>query len=480
MIPIILGGEKIVTQTKVTVMDPGKGKPLEEISVAGREETRHAIELADQAFDHFSRLALKDRTRILERAADIMERRSEELARTLTAESGKPIRDARVEVTRAIHLFRSAAQEARLVLEGTTFRVDGYEYPPGNEKRMVMSIREPLGVVGAILPFNFPANSFAHKVAPNLAVGNTVVVKPSTSTPITGVLLGEILYDAGLPRGALSVLPGGGDTVGAEIVENRKVKGITFTGSTPVGTSIASKAVTTGKRLMMEMGGSDPIIVFNDADLERALSISVRARFEYAGQNCNAGKRILVQEGIYEKFVREYVNRVKSLRVGDPMDESTEVGPVISANVVKELEDAVVDSQRKGGLLHRGSSVTGGYYFAPTVVENANLEMVVMRREIFGPVAPIAKFSDWKEAVELANSTEYGLQASIFTSDLKMALKMSREIRAGAVIINDSTRLRWDSLPFGGVGLSGIGSREGVRSTMLAMSEEKLISVDLS
>ncbi|AKV75383.1 aldehyde dehydrogenase [Metallosphaera sedula] len=461
-------------------MDPGKGKPLNEVSVAGREETRHAIELADQAFDHFSRLALKERTKILERAAEIMEKRSEELARTLTAESGKPIRDARVEVTRAIHLFRSAAQEVRLVLEGATFRVDGYEYPPGNERRMVMSVREPLGVVGAILPFNFPANSFAHKVAPNLAVGNTVVVKPSTSTPITGVLLGEILYEAGLPKGVLSVLPGGGDTVGAEIVENRRVKGITFTGSTPVGTSIASKAVTTGKRVMMEMGGSDPIVVFKDADLERAVSISVRARFEYAGQNCNAGKRILVQEEIYEKFLKEYVNRVKSLRVGDPMDESTEMGPVISASVVKDLENAVLDSETKGGVIHRGMAGTGGYYFAPTVVENANLDMVIMKREIFGPVAPIAKFSDWKEAVELANSTEYGLQASIFTSDLKLALKMSREIRAGAVIVNDSTRLRWDSLPFGGVGLSGIGSREGVRSTMLAMTEEKLISLDLS
>ena len=268
--------------------------------------------------------------------------------------------------------------------------------------------------------------------------------------------------------------------MGAEIVENRRVKGITFTGSTPVGTSIASKAVTTGKRVMMEMGGSDPIVVFKDADLERAVSISVRARFEYAGQNCNAGKRILVQEEIYEKFLKEYVNRVKSLRVGDPMDESTEMGPVISANVVKDLENAVLDSETRGGVVHRGMTGTGGYYFAPTVVENANLDMVIMKREIFGPIAPIAKFSDWKEAVELANSTEYGLQASIFTSDLKLALKMSREIRSGAVIVNDSTRLRWDSLPFGGVGLSGIGSREGVRSTMLAMTEEKLISLDLS
>lgn len=173
-----------------------------------------------------------------------------------------------------------------------------------------------MGVIGAILPFNFPANSFAHKVAPNLAVGNTVVVKPSTSTPFTSLLLGEILYEAGLPKGVLSVLPGSGDLVGTEIVENKKVKGITFTGSTPVGTSIASKAVLSGKRLMMEMGGSDPILIFEDADLERAVTISVKARFEYAGQNCNSGKRILVHDKIYEKFVREYVSRAKALSRG--------------------------------------------------------------------------------------------------------------------------------------------------------------------
>ncbi|AWR99929.1 aldehyde dehydrogenase family protein [Metallosphaera hakonensis] len=479
MIPIILGGEKVFTQDKVDVVNPGTGRPFKEISLAGRDETRHAIELAEESFHEFSRMPLSERTKILWRTAGLMEERREELAVALASESGKPIRDARVEVTRAIQLFKSTAEEAKVVLEGKTFRVDGYEYPPGNERRLVLSVREPLGVIGAILPFNFPANSFAHKVAPNLAVGNTVVVKPSTSTPFTSLLLGEILYEAGLPKGVLSVLPGSGDLVGTEIVENKKVKGITFTGSTPVGTSIASKAVLSGKRLMMEMGGSDPILIFEDADLERAVTISVKARFEYAGQNCNSGKRILVHDKIYEKFVREYVSRAKALRVGDPMNEETEVGPLISAKAVNEMEDAVRDSSEKGGKIYVGNKGNGGFYFPPTVVENANLDMVVMKKEIFGPVAPISKFSTWREAVDMANSTEYGLQAAVFTSNLKLALNVARELKAGAVIVNDSTRLRWDSLPFGGVGLSGLGGREGIRSTMLTMSEEKLISVDL-
>jgi succinyl-CoA reductase len=213
-------------------------------------------------------------------------------------EAGKPIRDARVEISRAVSLFRIAAEEARMVLEGKVHRVDAYEYPPGNENRIVMEVREPIGVVGAILPFNFPANSFAHKVAPNIAVGNTVVVKPASATPISALELASILYRAGLPKGVLSVLPGPASIVGDEIVSNRKVHGITFTGSTATGVSIASKAVLSGKRIMMEMGGSDPIIVLEDADVVRAAQIAARARYEYAGQNCNAGKRIIVHEKI--------------------------------------------------------------------------------------------------------------------------------------------------------------------------------------
>ncbi|QKR00953.1 aldehyde dehydrogenase family protein [Metallosphaera tengchongensis] len=480
MLPIILGGEKVETEASVDVVNPANGQVIDRVCVAGREETKRAVEVAEEAFQEFSRLPLKDRTKILLRVADLIEEDREKLEVTLSKESGKPIRDARVEVTRAIHLFRSTAEEAKLILEGKTYRVDGYEYPPGNERRLVFSVREPLGVVGAILPFNFPANSFAHKVSPNIAVGNAIVVKPSTSTPITSLMLGEIMYRAGLPRGVLSVLPGGGETVGSEIVENRKVKGITFTGSTAVGVGIASRAVLTGKRIMMEMGGSDPIIVMKDADLGKAVDVSVRARFEYSGQNCNAGKRIIVHESVYHKFVQEFTRKVKSLKVGDPLEESTDLGPVISHNAVMDMERVVKDSIQRGGKVYEGSKPDHGFYFPPTVIENANLDMVAMRTEVFGPIAPIAMFSDVEEAVQMANATDYGLQASIFSSDVKLALKVARELKAGAVIINDSTRLRWDSLPFGGVGMSGLGSREGIRNTMLTLSEEKIVSVDLS
>jgi len=479
LVTLILGGEKVRGERVIKVLNPATEEVVGEVWEAGREETRRAVDLALESFQIFSRLSIKDRAKVLVRASEILASRSEEVARLLTTESGKPIRDSRVEVSRVVQLFRIAAEEARIVLEGKTFRVDGYEYPPGNERRLVLSLREPLGVVGAILPFNFPANSFAHKVAPNLVVGNTVVVKPSSSTPLTALLMGEILYQAGLPKGTLSVLPGGGDSVGEELVSNRKVSGITFTGSTPVGTSIASRAVSLGKRVMAEMGGSDPIIVLEDADLDKAVQVSVRARFEYAGQNCNAGKRILVQEKVYSRFLEEYVKRVKELNVGDPLDESTEVGPVISKKAKEDMAKLVEDSRRKGGSVYSGKALETGFFFPPTVVGEAGLDMEVMKREVFGPIAPVARFSTDGEAVEMANSTEYGLQASVFTSDLKRGLRIARELRTGAVILNDSTRLRWDALPFGGVKLSGVGNREGVRNTMLAMTEEKLISMDV-
>ncbi len=463
----------------IEIRSPSNLKVIGTVKRMAKDEVRGEIEEAYKGFEEISKMPLYKRTNVLRKVSEILEREQERLARLLAMEAGKPIKDSRVEVLRASRLFRQAAEEASIVLEGKNYRVDAYEYPPGNENRLVISTREPIGVVTAILPFNFPINSFAHKVAPAIAVGNSVVVKPSISTPLSAIEMKKILVEAGLPDSAVRVITGYSNEIGDEIITHPLVGLITLTGSTQTGLSIASKAVALGKRIIMELGGSDPIIVLEDANIDRASSIAVRARFEYAGQNCNAGKRIIVREEIADKFTKAFYEKVKSLKVGDPLDETTDVGPVINRESVEKLNSVLEDAKAKGGkveILNKGSD--SGYFFPLSVIANANLDMLALKTEVFGPIAPIVSVKTDEEAISIANSTEYGLQSAIFSNDLNRALKISRQLKFGAVIINDSTRLRWDSLPFGGFKKTGIG-REGVRETMLEMTENKLIAITL-
>ncbi|QGA54058.1 aldehyde dehydrogenase family protein [Sulfolobus sp. E5-1-F] len=463
----------------IEIRSPSNLKVIGTVKRMSKDEVRGEIEEAYKGFEIISKMPLYKRTAILRKVSEILEREQERLARLLAMEAGKPIRDSRVEVLRASRLFRQAAEEAGMVLEGKNYRVDAYEYPPGNENRIVVSTREPIGVVTAILPFNFPINSFAHKVAPALAVGNSVVVKPSINTPLAAIEMKKILVEAGLPDSVVRVVTGYSSEIGDEIITHPLVGLITLTGSTQTGLKIASKAVSLGKRIIMELGGSDPIIVLEDANIDRASSIAVRARFEYAGQNCNAGKRIIVRQEVYDKFVKAFNEKARALKVGDPLDETTDVGPVINRESVENLNSVLEDAKSKGGkieILNKGPE--GGSYFPLAMVTNPSLDMLVLKTEVFGPIAPIVSVKSDEEAIQIANSTEYGLQSAIFTNDVNRALKLSRELKFGAVIINDSTRLRWDSLPFGGFKKTGIG-REGVRETMLEMTENKLIAITL-
>lgn len=305
------------------------------------------------------------------------------------------------------------------------------------------------------------------------------MVKPSINTPLAAIEMKKILVEAGLPDSAVRVVTGYSSEIGDEIITHPLVGLITLTGSTQTGLKIASKAVSLGKRIIMELGGSDPIIILEDANIERASSIAVRARFEYAGQNCNAGKRIIVREEIYDKFVKAFNDKARALKVGDPLDETTDVGPVINKESVENLNSVLADAKAKGGkveILNKGPE--SGSFFPLTMVTNPSLDMLVLKSEVFGPIVPIVSVKSDEEAIRIANSTEYGLQSAIFTNDVNRALKLSRELKFGAVIINDSTRLRWDSLAFGGFKKSGIG-REGVRETMLEMTENKLIAITL-
>ncbi|ARM75535.1 aldehyde dehydrogenase [Acidianus manzaensis] len=462
----------------IEIRSPSNLKVIGTVKRMSKEEVRQEIEEAYKGFEEISKMPLYKRTAILRKVSEILEERQEDLAKLLAMEAGKPIKDSRVEVLRASRLFRQTAEEASIVLEGHNYRVDAYEYPPGNENRIVISTREPIGIISAILPFNFPINSFAHKVAPALAVGNAVVVKPSISTPLAALEMKKILSEAGLPDSAVRVVTGYSNEIGDDIITHPLIGLITLTGSTQTGLNIASKAVSLGKRIIMELGGSDPIIVLEDADIERASSIAVRARFEYAGQNCNAGKRIIVRQEIADKFTKAFYEKVKALKIGDPLDESTDVGPVINEESIEKLNKIVEDAKIKGGKVEVVDGLKNGYFFPLTIIPNANLDMLSLKTEVFGPIAPIITVKSDEEAISIANSTEYGLQSAIFTNNLNRALKISKALKFGAVIINDSTRLRLDSLPFGGFKKTGIG-REGVRDTMLEMTENKLVGITL-
>ncbi len=476
-----IGGSWVAPETGryAAVVDPSTGKTLAEAPVASADQARAAVEAAARLEESWGSVPGHARARILRDASERLSQDREPLARLIASEVGKPLVDARVEVDRAVGVFALAAEEVRH-LGGESFPADAYERPAGNEHRFLFTVREPIGVVVAIGPFNFPLNLLAHKVAPALAAGNPVVAKPTSVAPFTALRLAGHLAAAGLPAGVLNVVVGPGGTVGDALVEHPSTRLVSFTGSTDVGTAIAAKAGRQAKRLILEMGGLDPFVVLGDAPLESTVAAAARGIFSYAGQVCTASKRLLVQESVADDFARALAARAKALRLGPALDESTEVGPVIDRAALERLERMVEDARSRSAELLAGGErrpLGDGTFYAPTVLDRVPEGARVVREEPFGPVAPIVRFSDVDEAVRIANATPYGLQASVYTRDLTKGFSLAKRLRAGGVHVNDPTNLRWDALPFGGVRASGLG-REGVRYAMQEMTEVKLISVN--
>ncbi len=476
-----IGGSWVAPETGryAAVVDPSTGKTLAEAPVASADQARAAVEAAARLEESWGSVPGHARARILRDASERLSQDREPLARLIASEVGKPLVDARVEVDRAVGVFALAAEEVRH-LGGESFPADAYERPAGNEHRFLFTVREPIGVVVAIGPFNFPLNLLAHKVAPALAAGNPVVAKPTSVAPFTALRLAGHLAAAGLPAGVLNVVVGPGGTVGDALVEHPSTRLVSFTGSTDVGTAIAAKAGRQAKRLILEMGGLDPFVVLGDAPLESTVAAAARGIFSYAGQVCTASKRLLVQESVADDFAHALAARAKALRLGPALDESTEVGPVIDRAALERLERMVEDARSRSAELLAGGErrpLGDGTFYAPTVLDRVPEGARVVREEPFGPVAPIVRFSDVDEAVRIANATPYGLQASVYTRDLTKGFSLAKRLRAGGVHVNDPTNLRWDALPFGGVRASGLG-REGVRYAMQEMTEVKLISVN--
>ena len=483
---MLVGGEWTEANSGewIEVDNPATGEIIDRVPNASVEDVRRVVDLAEGARSVAEEMPAYKRASLLLKVATLLQERSDAFARLISAEAGKPIREAEVEVRRAIGVFTFASEESKR-LYGEVYPTDAYEYPAKSETRLAFSVREPVGVVVAIAPFNFPLNLMAHKVAPALAGGNVVIAKPTSETPLSTIKLGELIVEAGCPAGVFSVVTGPGSTVGTELVENPKTNFITFTGSTAAGLELAGRAARLGKKLTLEMGGMDPFIVLEDADLDVAADSALRGCFTYAGQVCTASKRFLVMDSVADNFSKMLAERVSKLKVGNPLDRTTDIGPVINKEAVRRIHKVVTEAKNDGArILVGGTPISHGEfakgsYYSPTVLDYVNPASSAAQEEPFAPLAPILRISSYDEAIEIANSTIYGLQASIFTRNVGKALKLARKIRAGAVLIDDPTNTRWDNAPFGGVKKSGMG-REGVRYAIQEMTENKLISVNLA
>jgi acyl-CoA reductase-like NAD-dependent aldehyde dehydrogenase len=432
----------------LTVLNPATEEPIAQLEPAGVEELDEAVARARAAFPEWRAVGVGDRARLLRRLATLVEEHAEELARIESQNVGKPIAGARGEVAMVasvFHFYAGAVDKHH----GESIPVDG---------GVDVTFREPLGVCGLIVPWNFPLNIASWKLGPALACGNTVVLKPAELTPLSALRLGELALEAGIPEGVVNVVVGPGRVVGQRLVEHPDVAKIAFTGSTEVGASVMRGAADTVKRVTLELGGKSANVVFADADLERAAAAAPYAVFDNAGQDCCARSRILVQRSVWDRFGELLVDSTAAVRVGDPSDDATEMGPLISAQHREQ-----VSSYADGNVVFRGNVPDGpGFWFPCTLVEASNDDRVA-REEVFGPVAALIPFEDEAEAIRLANDTPYGLSGSIWTRDGARALRVARGIDAGVLSVNSNSSVRV-ATPFGGFKQSGFGRELGMHA----------------
>ncbi|MDP4023853.1 NAD-dependent succinate-semialdehyde dehydrogenase [Methylobacterium sp. NEAU 140] len=437
----------------IAVTNPATGAEIARVPNAGAEETRRAVAAAHAAYPGWRAKTANERAMLLRKLAAIITENQEDLAQILTAEQGKSLTEARGEVGMSAAYVLWFAEEAR--------RVYGDTIPSPWADRKILVTKEPVGVVGAITPWNFPSSMLARKIAPALAAGCTVVAKPASQTPLSGLVWGVLCEMAGIPDGVVNVVTGSARAIGGELTSNPLVKKITFTGSTEVGKVLLEQAAGTVKKVSMELGGNAPFIVFDDADLDRAVAGAMLAKYRNSGQTCICTNRFLVQEGIYEAFAERMAEAAKGLKVGNGLEDGVMQGPLIDMAAVEKTEEHIRDAVAKGGRVIAGGGRhrLGGQFFEPTVITGATPEMAVAREETFGPLAPLFKFRDEAEAVRMANATEYGLACYVYTRDLGRTFRVSEALEYGMVGVNEGI-ITTEVAPFGGVKESGLG-REG-------------------
>ena len=466
---LLVGGRWEETGEWSEVLSPYDDSLVGRVAQGDEQTVSRAVDEAQAAFESgdFPQFA---RAEVLDRAADLVRERRDDLAETIAREAGKPIKTATVEATRCADTLKFAATEARK-LTGETVPMEAASSGVG---KLAVVLRVPYGVVGAISPFNFPLNLVAHKLGPAFAAGNAVVLKPAGQTPISALKLAEVLVDAGLPDGWLSVIPGSGATVGNALVENDLIKAITFTGSVPVGWGIQAKVPH--KKVNLELGSNAPLIVNEDGDWETAADKAQVHAFSHAGQSCISTQRILLHEAIADRFIERLVSNIEGLVVGDPMDPETDVGPLIDRGERDRVKTWVDEAAAEGGkILVGGELVDGDRCLAPTLIEHPNRDSKVWCAEIFGPVATVDRFPDFETGLAMANDSKFGLQAGVFTKDIGNALKAAYTLEFGGVLINEVPTFRADQQPYGGVKDSG-NTREGPAYGVLELTEERLVT----
>jgi acyl-CoA reductase-like NAD-dependent aldehyde dehydrogenase len=464
---LLVGGEWLETGEWIDVHSPYSGEVVGRVAKAGAAETGSAIAAAHAAMQE--PLPAHKRAEILVKVAGYLGRRHEEVAQTICAEAGKPLKTARIEASRAMSTYTMAAVQAR-TLAGEVVPMDASQ---AGEGKLAFTLRVPIGVVGAISPFNFPLNLVAHKIAPALAAGCAVVLKPASATPLSALLLAELEEEAGLPPGWLNVVVGPSSEIGDVLIGDERVAALTFTGSGDVGWKLKERAPR--KHVALELGNATPVIVEADSDLEDAAARLAGNAFSFAGQSCISVQRIYVAQDAYDGFLERFVPRVEALKVGDPADEETDVGPLIDADAKDRVLAWIAES---GGEILTGGDETEDGLIRPTVIASPSPDAKVSCEEVFGPICTVTPYGSLDEAIALANGTRYGLQAGIFTANVKMALEAARRLEFGGVTVNEAPTFRADQMPYGGVKDSG-NTREGPAYAVRELTEERVVVLQL-
>ncbi|MGG0644473.1 NAD-dependent succinate-semialdehyde dehydrogenase [Sporosarcina gallistercoris] len=454
---------------KIAIVNPYTQKEIAYVPKGGEQEAIRAVDKAHHAFPDWAALPAYERSTLLMKWHELIERDKEDLAQTMTLEQGKPTKEALGEIEYANDFNKWYAEEGK--------RLYGETIPATHPHKRMIVKKQPVGVVAAITPWNFPAAMITRKVAPALAVGCTVVIKPSSQTPLTAIKLGRLALEAGIPEGVVNIVTGESKAISDAWLEDGRVKKITFTGSTEVGRSLMKKASDTVKKVSLELGGLAPAIVMDDSDLEKAADGVIATKFRNAGQTCVCANRIYVQESIAEEFTKIFTEKVKALKTGDGLEEGTQIGPLIDKKALEKVGNHVQDALDKGAEVATGGQKVDGLIYEPTVLTGVTEDMLCMNEETFGPVAPISTFKTEEEAIQRANDTIYGLAAYLFTENLSRGIRMSEQLEYGIVGLNDGSPSSAQA-PFGGFKQSGLG-REGGRQGIEEFVEVKYISIGL-
>jgi succinate-semialdehyde dehydrogenase / glutarate-semialdehyde dehydrogenase len=460
------------TRATADVINPATGEVLGTVPDVGAPETRRAIEAAQAAFPGWAAKTARERAVILRRWYELILANQDDLATLMTAEQGKPLAESKGEIAYAASFIEWFAEEAK--------RVYGDVIPGHQADKRLLVIRQPVGVVAAITPWNFPAAMITRKAGPALAAGCTFVCKPALQTPYSALALAELAQRAGVPPGVFNIVTGAGSGgIGTELTSNPVVEKVSFTGSTPVGKKLMEQCAGTLKKLSLELGGNAPFIVFDDADLDAAVAGAIASKYRNTGQTCVCANRLLVHDAVYESFTRKLTEAVSKLRVGNGLEGATEQGPLIDSKALAKVEEHIDDAVSKGAKVALGGKRhrLGGTFFEPTILTGVTSQMLVAREETFGPVAPLFRFSTESEAIRVANDTEFGLAAYLYTRDLGRSWRVSEALEYGIVGLNTGL-ISTEVAPFGGVKQSGMG-REGSRYGILDYTELKYICVGI-